>query len=211
MKTIILNASPRNNWNTAQLLRSAMEGAASAGAETEYINLYDLNYTGCRSCLVCKRKAAQHCRCYWQDELAPVIEKVYAADTLLIGTPIYFGRPTSHYFAFVERLRFPALSYDDYSNYFTGHINVGLFLTMNATKEFYEKAYRESFEAYADEFRMLNGEIILYPAYNTLQVSNYSDFDMGSFSEEKKKEAHETCFPSDLKNAYEIGAKLGKL
>lgn len=145
MKTIVLNASPRNNWNTAQILQSAMEGAASAGAQTEWVNLYDLNFTGCRSCLACKRKEVQRCRCYWQDELSPVIEKVYAADTLLIGTPVFFGRPTSDYFAFMERLRFPALSYDDYGNYFKGHVNVALFLTMNATKEFYEKAYRESF------------------------------------------------------------------
>ena len=38
MKTIILNASPRKNWNTAQLLKSAAKGAESAGAEVEYIN-----------------------------------------------------------------------------------------------------------------------------------------------------------------------------
>lgn len=39
MKTIILNASPRKNWNTAQLLKSAAKGAESAGAEVEYIDL----------------------------------------------------------------------------------------------------------------------------------------------------------------------------
>lgn len=211
MKTIVLNASPRNNCNTAQLLQSAMAGAASAGAETEYINLYDLNYTGCRSCLVCKRKEEERCRCYWQDELAPVIEKVYAANTLLIGTPIYFGRPTSRYFAFLERLHFPALSYEDFSSYFKGKINVGLFVTMNAAKEVYEKMYRKSFEAYASEFKMLNGEVMLYPACDTLQVEDYSDFAMGSYSEKQKKETHETCFPADLKNAYEIGAKLARL
>ena len=54
MKTIILNASPRKNWNTAQLLKSAAKGAESAGAEVEYIDLYDLNFTGCRSCMLCK-------------------------------------------------------------------------------------------------------------------------------------------------------------
>jgi len=39
MKTIILNASPRKNWNTAQLLKSAAKGAESAGAEVKYIDL----------------------------------------------------------------------------------------------------------------------------------------------------------------------------
>ena len=32
MKTIILNASPRKKWNTAELLNSAAMGAESAGA-----------------------------------------------------------------------------------------------------------------------------------------------------------------------------------
>lgn len=138
-KAVVLNASPRRNWNTAQALKAAMEGAQSSGAESRYIDLYDLNFTGCRSCMLCKRKGAERCRCYWKDDLTPVISEVYDADTLLIGTPVYFGRPTSRYFAFLERLRFPALSYDDYSNYFTGRINVGMIVTMNATRDLYEK------------------------------------------------------------------------
>ena len=58
MKTIIINASPRKNWNTAQLLKQAQKGAESVGAETEYVDLYDLSFTGCRSCMACKLKTA---------------------------------------------------------------------------------------------------------------------------------------------------------
>ena len=50
MKTIIINAGPRKNQNTAMMLKEAQKGAEAAGAETEYIDLYDLNFTGCRSC-----------------------------------------------------------------------------------------------------------------------------------------------------------------
>ena len=207
-KTIILNASPRKNWNTAQILKSAADGAGSVGAEVRYIDLYDLNFTGCRSCMLCKRKDAERCRCYWKDDLTAVISEVYASDALLIGTPIYFGRPTSQYFGFMERLHFPALSYDNYSNYFTGHVNVGLFVTMNATEVAYEKIYRDVFEGYANEFRFLNGEIALYPVYNTLQVNDYSKYSMGGFSEADKKQTREKCFPSDLEKAYALGAKL---
>lgn len=56
MKVLALNCSPRKNWNTAKLLKSALKGAESAGAEVEYIDLYGLNFTGCRSCMLCKRK-----------------------------------------------------------------------------------------------------------------------------------------------------------
>ena len=89
MKTIILNASPRKNWNTAQLLQSAQKGAESVGALTEYIDLYDLNFTGCRSCLACKRKGAERNKCYWKDDLSPLIEKILQADSVIIGSPIY--------------------------------------------------------------------------------------------------------------------------
>lgn len=51
MKIMILNASPQKDWNTAQLLKLAQSGAESVRAETEYIDLYDPNFTGCHSCL----------------------------------------------------------------------------------------------------------------------------------------------------------------
>ncbi len=59
MKTIIINGGPRKNWNTAQLLQSALKGAREAGAETKYYDLYDIDYSGCRSCLACKKKGSR--------------------------------------------------------------------------------------------------------------------------------------------------------
>jgi multimeric flavodoxin WrbA len=47
MKVLAFNGSPRRKWNTATLLNHALEGAASKGAETELIHLYDLRYKGC--------------------------------------------------------------------------------------------------------------------------------------------------------------------
>lgn len=210
MKTIILNASPRKTWNTAKLLKSAAKGAKDAGAEVEYIDLYDLTFTGCRGCLLCKRKGVERCHCYWKDDLSPIIDKIFHANTLLIGTAIYLGRPTSRYFELIERLHFCSLSYDDYSNYFTGKVNVGMFVSMNASKEFYDRLYKEKFEGYAKELEMLNGEVELYPCFDTLQVLDYSKFNMGSFDETKKKEVHEKNFPNDLENAYQMGKKLSQ-
>ena len=137
MKTIILNGSPRKNWNTTLMLKEARKGAESAGAETEYVDLFDLSYTGCRSCLACKRKGAERCKCFWKDDLSPVIDRIFAADALIIGSPIYLGDITSQVRGLIERLHFCALSYDDYSNYFAGKVDVGIILIMNAPKAFY--------------------------------------------------------------------------
>ena len=43
-KILILNGGPRKNNNTAKLLASAREGAVSAGASVETIDLYNSNF-----------------------------------------------------------------------------------------------------------------------------------------------------------------------
>ncbi len=208
MKAVILNGSPRKKWNTDLMLREAEKGALSVGAETEYINLFDLNYTGCRSCMACKRKGADRCKCYWKDDLSPVLDSIFSADALIIGSPIYLGDITSQVHGLIERLHFCTLSYDDYSNYFTGKVNVGIILTMNAPKPYYNMSYKKKTKEIADIFKSLNGEVEVYPCCDTLQVNDYSKFDMSGFNEAHKKEMREKNFPNDLENAYKLGAKL---
>lgn len=208
MKTIILNGSPRKNWNTAMMLQEARKGAESAGAETEYVNLFDLAYTGCRSCMACKRKGAQRCKCYWKDELSPLIDRIFAADALILGSPIYLGDVTSQVRGLIERLHFCALSYDDYSNYFTGRVNVGLVLTMNAPKAYYNLAYQKKAKELVQSFRALNGAVELLPCCDTLQVTDYSRYDMAGFDEAHKREVREKQFPQDLEAAFRLGARL---
>ena len=41
-KIIAINGSPRSGWNTDILVREAAAGAAAAGAEVEFIDLYKL-------------------------------------------------------------------------------------------------------------------------------------------------------------------------
>ena len=205
MKTIILNGSPRKNWNTAMMLKEAQRGAESVGAETEYIDLFDLTYTGCRSCLACKRKGAERCHCFWKDDLSPLIDRIFDADALIIGSPIYLGDITSQVHALIERLHFCALSYDDY---FTGKVDVGIILTMNAPKTFYNLGYRKKAKEVAQSFKALNGEVEVYACCDTLQVNDYSRYNMSSFNEEHKKEMREKQFPKDLMNAFNMGARI---
>ncbi|MBO7047940.1 MAG: flavodoxin family protein [Spirochaetia bacterium] len=208
MKTIVINASPRKNWNTAQLLKSAQKGAESAGSETEYIDLYDLKFTGCRSCLACKRKGAERCKCYWKDDLSPLIDRITQAQSLIIGSPIYFGEPTAQFRALLERLLFVMLSYDNYSTYFTGKVNVGLIYTMNASGAYVETLIKPMAKNMEDLFRFLNGTVKTYLSCNTTQVADYSKYSMAGFDVEKKKETREKQFPIDLEEAYKMGREL---
>ena len=212
MKTIIINASPRKNWNTAQLLKEAQKGAESVGAETEYIDIFDYTFTGCRSCLACKRKGMERNKCYWEDDLAPIIERILAADAVIIGSPIYFGQPTASFRALWERLAFPVLSYDGGEiSYYDSKLNVGFIWTMNATGDYYETGIKPSLAVTESTAPMFfHGKTASYASLDTLQVKDYSKFSMGAFDENAKKERHDTQFPIDLKECLKLGAELSK-
>lgn len=208
-KILILNGGPRKNNNTAKLLASAREGAVSAGASVETIDLYNLNFTDCRSCLACKnKKIAVPWKCYWKDGLTETLEKVYEADAIIIGSPIYFGEPTGEVRSFMVRSTFPALSYDDYKSTFTGKIDVGIILTMNADQNYYDEHYKPRMEEYFWPFHFLNGKTEILASCDTLQVPDYSRYRMASWDETKKKAHHAEQFPKDLQAAFNLGKRL---
>ena len=210
MKTVIINAGPRKNWNTDLMLKEAQKGASSVGAETEYIDLYSLNFTGCRSCLACKLKDAQRNRCYWKDDLSPVIEKILSADCVIIGSPIYLGEPTAGFRALFERLMFCTLSYEG-DPYFEGKVNVGLVFTMNAPRQYFETSLQNVLSGIENSCRrFLNGEVETVAACGTMQVDDYSRYSMGRFDPEERRQSREEQFPKDLAAAFGLGAKLSK-
>ncbi|MBR2779331.1 MAG: flavodoxin family protein, partial [Firmicutes bacterium] len=99
----------------------------------------------------------------------------------------------------------------DYSNYFTGTVNFGMILTMNAPQMIYDQMYAARMEEQKNIFaRSLNGRAELLTSFDTLQVADYSKYSMGGFSEEHKKSVHENQFPQDLKKAFEMGVSLLK-
>ena len=209
MKAIAINGSPRKGWNTDLVLQEALKGAADAGAEVEMIHLYDLNFTGCRSCFACKRKGAEPARCFWKDDLSPVLDKILSADAVFFGTPIYFGEITSQMHALIERLSFILMTYDDYTKkLFHGKVNCGCFYTMNVPQEGYEKMYEVRMQQSFAVLNKLNGEVVDYACCDTLQFSDYTKFQTAMFSEEHKHKMREEQFPKDLAEAYQIGQKL---
>ncbi|MDO5141527.1 MAG: NAD(P)H-dependent oxidoreductase [Eubacteriales bacterium] len=159
---------------------------------------------------MCKLKGKEPCKCYWMDDLPELIDKIFHAKSVFFGTPNYLGRPTSQFLGLLERLHFCSLSYDDYSNHFKGKVSVGLFITMNANEEMYNKLYKNAFEEYIYGLRHLNGEVIVSPCFDTLQVGDYSRYNMSSFNEKMKIESNKNKFPHDLQKAFEIGRKLNE-
>ena len=107
MNFYAINGSPRKKGNTAEVLKKALEGVHSLlpAAGTELVHLYDLDFTGCRSCFACKRKGgASYGRCAVRDGLPPLLEKLADADGIIFGSPIYFMGVSGALRALLERL-----------------------------------------------------------------------------------------------------------
>lgn len=206
MKIILLNGSPRKSWNTAELLNQAAEGAKSVGAEVEMVNLYDLKFTGCKSCFACKVKGSKNAgHCMINDDLKPVLEKIDEADGIILGSPIYFSDITAEARAFFERLMFQVLNYEG-QPFTDGKLRVGCIYTMNAPDGYMNGLYQK----YAQLFGMFYIYVGTVASTETLQVKDYGRFYLNSAMESARKARREKQFPVDLQNAYELGKKIAQ-
>lgn len=205
MNIIAINGSPRKNWNTYTLLGKALEGAQSAGAKTELINLYDLDYKGCRSCYACKIKGGKslgHCAVH--DGLKPVLNKIDQCNGLLLGSPVYFGDVSAMMRAFLERLVYQYVNFDGSKPYFTGHLKTGFVYTMNAPAGYMDAVYKK----YKDLLGMCFDYVGNMESTETLQVEDYDKYHFEVFDGKQRKLRRETEFPKDCQKAYEFGKAL---
>lgn len=218
-KVIVLNASPRKNFNTAQILKEAQKGAESAGAEVEYINLFDIDFKGCRSCYACKIKGSKtKGLCAIHDGLRPVLEKILKSNAVIIGTPIYCGDATGVFRNLVERMIFAAIKYMKDKN--TGmmqreldyNIPIGIINTMGATEEQFNRTYLPDMIG-MNELLMKSafGYCDVLNVFDTSHFDDYSKYDSNIFDEEHKKQIKETQFVVDLKKAFDFGKKLTEM
>jgi len=211
MKLLAFNGSPRKKWNTATLLRHALEGAESEGAKTELIHLYDLGYQGCTSCFACKRIGGKsYGRCAMDDDLTPVLKKAKKADAILIGSPIYLGSTSGMTRCFLERLIFPYLVYDpEGSTLFKRKIRTGFIYTAGATEEMLrERGFDRNVKIAESLMERIFGSCESMFATDTLQFSDYAKYMATRFDEEAKKKRREEVFPADCENARELGIWL---
>jgi multimeric flavodoxin WrbA len=211
MNIIGINGSPRLHGNTATLLEHTLKGARSNGAYTECINLYHLDYKGCRSCFSCKRDGPGYGRCAIHDELEPVLDRITKADALILGTPIYYGSATGEMRSFLERLLFPRKSWDTWSSLVDRKIPVGVIFNMAASEEQMKLMSYEPHLHLIEQFiRDIFGTCESLYVTNTVHVDDYSKYRMKYVDSVGKHQRKKEVFPIDCQNAYSMGAKFAQ-
>ena len=98
-KVVGIIGSPRKGMNTDTLVSKALEGAQSVGAKTEKIYLNDLNIMPCQSCA----KFPAPWYCFFHDEMDKIYQVLENADSLVIGTPAYFGSMSAQLKIMIDR------------------------------------------------------------------------------------------------------------
>ncbi len=206
MKVIGINGSPRKDWNCGKALDSALSGAAAEGAEIKRYDLFDLNFTGCKSCFGCKLLGGpSFCRCALQDDLTSVLTEILAADALIVSAPIYYGDVPGAVRNLYERILFPANLYDMSKTGYDKRVNVGLIYTMGAPDPAFNGNLAEKDK---QKFEMFVGDTKVLNILDTYQFDDYSKYASAMFDPAAKKNRLETVFPEDLKKAFEMGKGL---
>ncbi len=211
MHVMAFNGSARKTWNTATLLGKVLEGAASQGAHTDLVHLYDLKYTGCRSCFACKTKGGKsYGRCAAQDDLTPILEQVTHADAIVLGSPVYYGTVSGEMKSFLERLAFPYWTYTDPpQSLFPKRIPTGLIYTMNITEELAKDAgYGIHFAVNERVLRIVFGSSETLLSYDTYQFDDYTAMIATRFDAKGKARRRKEVFPHDCEKAFAMGARL---
>lgn len=209
MNVVAFNGSPRQNGTTATLLKKALEGAASQGAKTEFVQLGQLNMKGCRACFSCKKRGGKsYGTCALRDGMTPLYGKIEGAGAVFLGSPIYFGTVTSATKMFIERL-FPYFTYKDYSSIFPKKIPVGLVFTMGVNDQ--EMAvFREHMQLTQGILSMLLGPAEVLVSTDTVHVRDYSAIVADALEARiaQKLEHQQTVLPLDCQRAFEMGARF---
>ncbi|MEN6341527.1 MAG: flavodoxin family protein [Methanospirillum sp.] len=208
---LAINGSPRKGWNTAMLLESALKGAASVGARTELVHLYDLDFTGCTSCFACKLKDGKsYGRCAVRDDLSPVLDRVREADALILGSPIYFGTVTGMMRCCMERLLFPYLEYTrPPASLFGRTIPTAFVYTMNVSEEqMRENAYTVHIGLNEHVLGRTFGRAESLCSFETLQFEDFARYVYSYADPDERRERRRTVFPQDRERAFALGARL---
>ena len=100
MRVLAINGSARKNGNTTLLIQTVIEELEKDGIETEMICLAGHVIQPCKACWAC---GGQGNCVHHHDVFQEILEKMKAADGILLGSPVYSANISSSMQAVLER------------------------------------------------------------------------------------------------------------
>jgi NAD(P)H-dependent FMN reductase len=105
MDIVAVSGSYRAGGVTDRTLAAVVAGARDAGADVGELFLRDVEFEYCRNCRACWDPATEGPlgECPISDRLTPWLERIAAADGLIVGSPVNLGVLTAVFKKFGER------------------------------------------------------------------------------------------------------------
>lgn len=104
MKVLIVSGNPKKKGALASLVGEAARGATDGGAQVEEARITALDIGYCRFCLQCHDDVdSPIARCALADDMPDLLEKVRAADGLILACPASGGHANAVMKTFIER------------------------------------------------------------------------------------------------------------
>ena len=105
MKVVAFNGSPREDGNTAGCLNTVFGELEKQGIECEMIHVGKNKIQGCMACYTCANKQNEKCA-FDEDPVNEWIQKMKAADGILLGSPVHFSGVAGTMKSFLDRAFF---------------------------------------------------------------------------------------------------------
>ncbi len=105
MRVLGFLGSPHVNGRSAKLLKKALEGAASAGAEVKEFDLIKMNIKYCSGCNACylTKPELKIGKCSLKDDAPAIFEEYVEAEGYIYASPVYDMFITALMKTFLER------------------------------------------------------------------------------------------------------------
>lgn len=102
MNVVAFNGSARKNGNTAMMINYMFEELTKEGIETEMVQLCGEHPHGCIACYQCFKKKDGRC-IVDVDCINSCVEKMVAADGIVLASPTYFADVSTEVKALIDR------------------------------------------------------------------------------------------------------------
>ena len=96
---LILSASGRKGGNSDLLCDQFAKGAREAGHQVEKVRLAEKKIGFCTGCYACQKLH----KCVQNDDANELVEKMLAADSIVLATPVYFYSMNAQLKALIDR------------------------------------------------------------------------------------------------------------
>ena len=99
-RVLILSGSPRKGGNSDLLCDEFLRGAQESGNQAEKVFLRSKKVAPCNACYYCKSSGG---KCAISDDMTEILNKMQAADVIVMASPVYFYSIDSQMKAVIDR------------------------------------------------------------------------------------------------------------